>query len=96
MMHLLTLSNSTSGCGHADKYHSTGIPNKCIKCQECQYFRPRGNNTSYSNKPIKAKFDGICKVCKSEIKAEKHQIIRNSNNVWIHFSCNKTIKDSTS
>ena len=75
-------------CGHADKYHSTGTPNKCTKCEECQYYRPRGNNTSYSNKPIKAKFDGICKICKLKIIAEKHQIIRNSKGVWIHNSCN--------
>jgi len=77
-------------CGHIDRYHSTGIPNKCTKCE---YFRPRGNkgSTSYSsNKPIKAKFDGICKVCKSKIKAGEHQIIRNSKNVWIHNSCNNS------
>jgi len=73
-------------CGHADRYHSTATPNKCTKCEECQYFRPRGNNASY--KPITAKFDGICKVCKLEIKARQHQIIRNSSNVWIHYSCN--------
>ena len=44
-------------CGHADKYHSTGIPNKCTKCEECQYFRPRGTSNTYSNNPITAKFD---------------------------------------
>jgi len=75
-------------CGHADKLHSTATPNKCSECEECQYFRPRGNNTSYSNKPIKAKFDGICKVCKLKIIAEEHQIIRNSMNVWTHNYCN--------
>jgi len=76
-------------CGHADKYHSTGIPNKCSKCDVCEYFRPRGNNTkSYPNKPILAKFDGVCKVCKSKIVAEKDRIVRNSSNVWIHESCN--------
>ncbi len=78
-------------CGHADKYHSTGIPNKCTKCESCQYFRPRGNGTSsHNSKPILAKFDGICKVCKSKIKAGEHQIIRNSKGVWIHNSCNDT------
>ncbi|PIN84161.1 MAG: hypothetical protein COV65_01650, partial [Nitrosopumilales archaeon CG11_big_fil_rev_8_21_14_0_20_33_24] len=77
-------------CGHADKYHSTATPNKCTKCQECQYFRPRGNPTSVSSKPIMARFDGICKVCKSDIKAGQHQIIRNSNNIWIHYLCDKT------
>ena len=78
-------------CGHADKYNSTGISNKCIKCQECQYFRPRGNNVkSYSNKSILAKFDVICKVCKLKIVAEKSKIIRNSKNVWVHESCNNT------
>ncbi len=75
-------------CGHADKYHNTGTPNKCTKCQECQYFRPRGNVTSYSNKPIKAKFDGICKICGLKIIAKEHQIIRNSKNVWVHNFCN--------
>ena len=74
-------------CGHADKYHSTGIPNKCTQCQECQYFQPRGTSNTYSKKPITAKFDGICKICKLEIIAEKHKIIRNSKNVWIHYSC---------
>lgn len=81
-------------CGHIDKYHSTGIPNNCSKCESCEYFRPRGNSTGnysnkqYSNKPILAKFDGICKVCKLKITAKKHQIIRNSKGVWIHESCN--------
>ena len=76
-------------CGHADKYHSTGIPNKCIKCKECEYFRPRENNTKqYSNKPILAKFDGICKVCKLKIVTKQDKIIRDSNDVWIHESCN--------
>ncbi len=35
----------------------------------------RGNNTSYNDKPIKAKFGGICKVCKSYIKAGKHRLL---------------------
>ena len=74
-------------CGHVDKYHSTGIPNKCTKCQECQYFRPRGNSRAYNNKPITAKFDGICKIYKLEIIAKEHKIIRNSKNVWVHYSC---------
>lgn len=77
---------------YADKYHNTGVPNKCTKCQECQYFIPGGNSTSGNSKSIKAKFDGICKICKSEIKAGQHQIIRNSNNMWIHYSCSKTTK----
>lgn len=78
-------------CGHTDKYHSTVTPNKCTKCEECQYFRPRGNNTSHSNKPIDAKFDGICRVCELKIIAGEHQIIRNSKNIWIHNSCDDSI-----
>lgn len=73
-------------CGHIDKYHSTATPNKCTKCESCEYFRPRGNGTTYSNKPILAKFDGICKICKLKITAEKHKIIK-SKNIWIHNSC---------
>ncbi len=79
-------------CGHTDKYHSTGIPNKCTKCEECQYFRPRGNSTKqYSNKPILAKFDGICKVCKLKIIVGTDKIIRNSKGIWIHEHC-KNVK----
>ena len=85
-------------CGHLDKYHSTGTPNKCTKCEQCQYFRPiRGNakqnsnsSSSSSNNPILAKFDGVCKVCKLKIIAEKHKIIRNSKSVWIHEFCNNS------
>lgn len=76
-------------CGHIDKYHSTRIPNNCTKCDSCQYFRPKGNSsTSYNNNPILAKFDGTGNACKLEIIAKEHQIIRNSNGVWIHNSCN--------
>lgn len=76
-------------CGHNIKYHNTQQPNNCTKCESCQYFRPRGNETpSYSNnKPIKAKFDGTCKKCNGKIKAEHDEIIRNPKGVWIHKDC---------
>jgi len=76
-------------CGHHIKYHNTKQPNNCTKCNTCQYFRPRGtsNNISYSNKPIKAKFDGTCKICSGMITAGKDEIIRNSKGVWVHKDC---------
>lgn len=49
-------------CGHIDKYHTTATPNNCTKCDTCEYFRPKGSSVTYSNKPILAKFDGICSV----------------------------------
>jgi hypothetical protein len=73
-------------CGHIDKYHSTGTPNKCTKCDTCEYYRPKGNFQSFSNKPILSKFDGTCKVCQKKITAKKHKIIK-SKNMWIHESC---------
>ena len=76
-------------CGHDIKHHNTQQPNNCTKCESCQYFKPRGPNTNYSNKPIKVKFDGMCKKCNGTIKARTHEIIRNSKGVWVHKDCLK-------
>ena len=76
-------------CGHHMKYHRTQQPNNCTRCDSCQYFRPRGTSNSYqSNKPIKARFDGTCKICNKMIKSGKDEIIRNSKGIWIHKNVN--------
>jgi hypothetical protein len=69
------------------KDHTTKQPNNCTKCESCKYFKPRGSELPYSNKPIKAKFDGVCKKCNKVIKSETHEIVRNSKGVWIHKDC---------
>ena len=69
------------------KYHNTKQPNNCTMCESCQYFRPGGSEILYSDKPIKAKFDGRCRKCNGAIKAGIHEIIRNSKGVWVHKDC---------
>jgi hypothetical protein len=84
-------------CGHHSKYHSTQQPNLCSKCKECPYFRPYQRsslNFGHGTKiTLKARFDGICKVCSLQIKAGKHDIIRDSNGNWIHKMCSKEKED---
>jgi len=80
-------------CGHGMKYHNTQQPNNCTKCETCQYFKPRGSEMSWNDKPIKAKFDGICQKCNGTIKASTHEIVRNSKRIWVHKDCSDFKKE---
>jgi predicted DCC family thiol-disulfide oxidoreductase YuxK len=36
---------------------------------------------------MKAKFDGVCKVCNEKIKARVDVIVKNDEGNWIHSNC---------
>jgi len=84
-------------CGHHSKYHSIQQPNLCSKCKECPYFRPYQRsilNSGYNTRTVlKAKFDGICPVCKFQIKAGKHEIVKGNDGKWIHKMCSEEKED---
>ncbi len=77
-------------CGHHARYHRTQTPNKCSKCEECPYYRPRQNanlRSRLGRTTMKARFDGICKSCGLEIKAGEHDITNDDSGKWIHKGC---------
>lgn len=36
---------------------------------------------------LKARFDGVCKVCNEKIKARSDTIVKNDNGDWVHIGC---------
>ncbi|MGI0102671.1 MAG: hypothetical protein ACREA7_08775 [Nitrosotalea sp.] len=79
-------------CGHLARDHSVQQPNRCSKCEECLYYRPRqspnSSKSAYGKAMVlKARFDGVCKSCGLEIKTGEHDITRDGSGRWIHERC---------